>query len=111
MALTTEVTGADGVVMDAFLGDQFTLLTRTGAREVDSEPLIQVVQVMPPDAEPSDSGTAQLLDAEGTITRWLDDVKADAVLLRPDRVPFGIYRDGDATVSKIAADLHRHLSG
>ena len=77
--------GGEPVLMDSFLGDQFTLLSRIASSNDVSHPLISHVEVAGPKTEPTgDSETKRIIDVDGVLANWLDEVKADAVLLRPD---------------------------
>jgi len=99
------------VLMDTFLGDRFTLLTRLGNCDQNLHPLIKLVQIHGPDAAlDPDSTATEIYDVDGVVTNWLEELDADAVLLRPDRVPFGVYSGASAALPIVAQDLQRHLA-
>jgi len=100
--------------LDACLGDFFTLLSRHRNRPAVSESsadgLVKDLHYLPADSAYTGSFEGSIRDTEGTIANWLDDHRCDAVLLRPDRQPFGLYRGEQARYEYVASDLRTTLS-
>lgn len=102
--------GGDRVLMDQFLGDHFTLLTTMGGDDDGDRHLIKTVRVVGSMSDDSKlTGGEQMLDLDGVVEQWLGEVGADAVLLRPDRVPFGLYSGADASAPAVLEDLPERL--
>ena len=51
-----------------------------------------------------------IVDVEHVLESWLDQNRCDAVLLRPDWQPFGLYRGNDTHYDAVRADLAGALS-
>jgi len=94
------------VRLDECLGSDFTLIFRNlDIGDVESgrcADLVKPIQVV--GSGDSVSGNA-LVDIEGVIGNWMDEHRCDAVLLRPDRQPYGVYKDDCAAMSYVLEDL------
>ena len=111
---SVKIPGRGTCLMDECLGGAFTILSRVGMEadqsEVQIDPLVEHLRFR--HAEPLDAnGSANaIIDIEGVLGKWLDDHQCDAVLLRPDRQPFGLYRGNQARYEIMVADLKKALS-
>jgi len=105
-----ETSDGDPILLDETLGLHFTLVTRIGANLRDRHPLVKLLEVVGPDSESNPHSTVdKIYDVDGVITEWLNETGCDALLLRPDRVPFGIYSGAGAAIPLILEDLFSRL--
>ena len=66
------------------------------------------------DADASTDKACELIrraGEEGVLAPWLNDQGANAVLLRPDRVPYALYKGSVPSVEQIERELLQHLGG
>ncbi|MEV7046534.1 bifunctional 3-(3-hydroxy-phenyl)propionate/3-hydroxycinnamic acid hydroxylase [Amycolatopsis sp. NPDC051061] len=99
-------------LFDDVVGTGFTLLTR-GDLVPGAEVRAQLdgldtryTHLLP--ADTAQHGPDQVVDTNGHYLKWLDELDADAVLIRPDFYVFGTATD-PATLSALTADLHAQL--
>lgn len=103
----------DSVLLDTCLGNDFTLLTRNApyaeAPDFAEDPLIRHLYVADSHEVVSRAGRTVIVDRDGELLAWLNERGCDAVLLRPDRQPFGEYPAPDARPESISRDLRSAL--
>ncbi len=106
--------GGETCRLDDCLGDSFTLISRQDehSSQVDfaTNALVTELRFVPAGSGDANASDNCVEDSEGVIAQWLQDHRCDAVLLRPDRQPFGVYRGAQARHAYVTADLSRALS-
>lgn len=109
-----ETPGGSACLLDDCLGENFTLLSRSkssaGSNDGEQDSLIQEIRFSPPGSADANGAGASIVDTEGVLGEWLDKRSGDAVLLRPDRQPFGLYEGECATLAYVRDDLKNALN-
>lgn len=115
-ARVRDAAGREGL-LDDLVGPGFVLLWRgapeplgAAARETARRLDVRPVGFAPDAPAAADDGSLVLADPYGHYAAWLDRHGARAVLLRPDRVVFGVAADARAA-DALLGELARALAG
>ncbi len=96
--------------LDNELGPYFTLLSRDlPTQSLEQNAYVKQIRVHSPGSKLPTHEPNSIVDTDGALNAWMDENKCDAVLLRPDRQAFGVYRGRSNRYQYILNDLKTFL--